>query len=66
MYSQRRSIGAFIGVAIDNSGYRMTCEVVPVEARRELICANFDASSVASSSTSVESEEGAKVMLEGE
>jgi len=63
MYSQRRSIGAFVGCAIDANGYRLTCDVIPVQARRELICQNFENANVASSS-SVESEDAAGLDLE--
>eukprot|EP01127_Copromyxa_protea_P000159 TRINITY_DN10151_c0_g1_i1.p1 TRINITY_DN10151_c0_g1~~TRINITY_DN10151_c0_g1_i1.p1 ORF type:complete len:879 (-),score=153.97 TRINITY_DN10151_c0_g1_i1:47-2683(-) len=57
IYTQRRSIGGFVAVAIDSNGYRFCCEAIPVEARRELICQNIDNSS-AGTSTSAESEEG--------
>lgn len=62
IYTQRRSLGGFVGVIVDNNGYRFTCDTVPVEARRELICKNFEQSF--DSSASVESEEGSRVELE--
>jgi len=43
LYRQRRSIGAFIAVIIDSAGnYRTSCDIIEVEARKELICGDTD------------------------
>jgi len=38
IYHQRRSIGAFIAVHVNQGGYRTSCEIIEVEARKELLC----------------------------
>jgi len=55
VYTQRRSIGAFVAVIVKSNGeYRTSCDLVETEARNELVCKNesdSDASSQKSADT---------------
>jgi len=67
VYVQRRSIGAFIAVLIqETGGYRTSCHIYEVEARQELLCkadSESDTSSVKSQDSGKSS--AAPTILEG-
>jgi len=59
VYTQRRSIGAFVAVIVKSNGdYRTSCDLVETEPRNELICKN-ESDSDASSQKSVDREDKA-------
>jgi len=66
IYHQRRSIGAFIAVIVTpEGGYRTSCDVVEVEARKELLCkAESDSDNTSVHSTGSDTNKAAEVRLE--
>jgi len=66
IYHQRRSIGAFIAViANKEGGYRTSCDVVEVAARKELLCkAESDSDNTSAHSVGSDPNKAADVRLE--